>query len=1174
MSKAHVSSATMETADLEMHLARQSSASDPLSSVWVGASAGTGKTKVLVDRLLRLMLPRRLPDGTLVATLPEKILCITFTKAAAAEMAARVSSVLRQWVTMDDAALAHALETLTGTAADDDMMRAARRLFATVVDVPGRMKIMTIHGFCQAVLRRFPLEAGVSPQFELIDEASASETRDGIMHALGTFASGTPQDPLSQSFMALASAAGDAAGLGRVLQKIISRRRAFLDFIKRMGGVDAAIDAVYAAFGLSHALTVTDITADFCAPDQVRYDSLQSAASALLATSKKADNEKAHIILSWLRQTPATRGRLLNDYELAFLTGEGKKRATLATKDAEKILPDVCAIMDDEAERILALNDRLAALRTARATADILRVGHDILEKYARIKAQKGHLDYDDLIEKTGALLADRSMASWVLYKLDHGIDHILVDEAQDTNLAQWQLLQAIADEFYSGSGARPDTVRTIFVVGDEKQSIYSFQGADVAAFDSMNRYFSARIAEAGQSWRPVDLNLSFRSTPSVLAAVDAIFAPPANRRGLTADHARDITHVARRADDAGHVAFWPLLASDKKEAVTPWQPATSRTGVQSGAAKMAERIAGVIDDWLKHGEILQSAARPIRPSDILILVRSRNAFVTHMMRALKARRIPVAGLDRMYLSRELSVLDLMAIAGAALMPQDDLTLATALKTPLLGYDDDRLMKICIGRDGHVWDALAAQDKESYAYLADLAARASWMRPYDFFMHILTGEVPGRQKISGKAALLMRLGPDCLDPLDEFLNAAVNYERQHVPSLQAFLAWFSRSEAEIKRDQEQAGSDMIRIMTVHGSKGLQAPIVFLPDTTGAAIPTGQGKRVDMIWPDENQGGFLYAPASADEPDIFKKLANGVREKVAEEHRRLLYVALTRAADRLYIGGFYAERPPPTECWYNWIKPVMEATGRAEPDADTGETVYILDNPQTRPLAAPVIKPVQNMRAALPIYAETPAPVEARAARPLAPSVMAGADDAAVASPFARDTNDIRFKRGIIAHHLFQTLPDLAANMRNDAAREYLALPQHGLTDVQQAELAAEVSAVMTHPQFAPIFSDAARGEVPVTGLIETRDQGLYALSGQIDRLLITDDDVLIVDFKTNRPPPATIEGVADLYLRQLAAYRAVMARIYPQKTVSCALLWTDGPHLMPIPSATLDRFAP
>ena len=1126
----------------------QRRASDPAASAWVGASAGTGKTRVLTDRVLRLLLG---------GTASGRILCITFTKAAAAEMAVRINRRLARWATADEAALDGDLADL-GERPRTDLRARARRLFAEVLESPEGVRIQTIHAFCQSILRRFPLEAGLSPSFELMDDRTAAER----LGAARDRALAAPGPDLADALGRLAALVTEDAFDDR-LGEIIRERGRVGRLVERLGGIDGLAAAVRSVLGLNAAESAASIVAASCRDDAFDATGLRAAAAAL-ATGKASDQARGRTIAGWLA-SPAERAARFDDYCSAFHTQSGEIRKSLATKAVSAAAPDAVAALEAEAARLIPIVERRNAAVIAEATDALLRVGVTVLDAYRTEKDRRSLLDYDDLILRTGALLERARMSAWVLYKLDGGIDHVLVDEAQDTNPDQWRVIAALTGEFFAGAGAREDH-RTIFAVGDEKQSIYGFQRADPAAFRQMRDMFAGAAQAVTHELRPVALDASFRSTPAVLTFVDTLFADPEARDGVVDDPADPVRHRPVRREDGGLVELWPLIGPSDAPATTPWTAPVTQTLAVDPKVSLARRIAARIRDWLKTGDVVGSLGRPLRAGDILVLVRTRDAFFGALVRALKDRGVPVSGVDRMVLTEQLAAQDLLALIQFALLPEDDLTLAALLKGPLIGLSEDDLFALAHGRSGSLWEALADRAephfRNAHAYLAEKLAAADFATPYDFLATALTAPCPG-DAVSGRRALLARLGTDAADPIDELVNLALGFETLATPSLQGFLHWVEAGETQIKRELEGDHRDQVRIMTVHGAKGLQAPVVILPDT--ASVPLS-GPAI--LWGDSDTDPPLWPPRRGFEEAVCTDRRRTANRRRDQEYRRLLYVAVTRAADRLYIAGYHGSRGPAKGCWYDLCRQAMTGLDGVQTVAadDGSETMQRYEVPQRRAVVAAAAAPPTGA-AALPDWARRPPPPEPDPPRPLVPSRPVYADPP-VRSPLA-SRPDRRFRRGLVIHTLLQRLPDIPAGERERVAATYLRRAAPDLPESERRALATEVMAVLTDPQISPLFGPGSRAEVPIVGMIGNR-----RLSGQVDRLVVDDTGVLVADFKTNRPPPLDAAQTPPAYLAQMAAYRAALGRIYPGRAVRCVLIWTDGPRAMPLADDILDRWAP
>ncbi len=1121
----------------------QHAAGDPTHSVWVAASAGSGKTHVLVDRLLRLLL---------AGSEPARLMCVTFTKAAAAEMAERLHRELSAWAKMEDAPLTIELEARLDKTPDEDMLALSRRLFARVLDTPGGLKIQTLHSFCESLLGRFPLEARIAPHFEVVDERTSAEVLTAARDRVLEQGAADETSPLGQA-IAIASQVTGETGFEKMIDWVVGQRGKLGRMFDRDGGLDGAVAHLAESLDVDAEDSEESVIAALCAESAVDAAGLRAAAG-VLSTGSNTDKGRGAEIGAWLSDSES-RIAGFDQYCGQYLNKKGYIRKTLATKKVVDANPDAFAVLEAEAERIRAGQERILKVKLFDRSRALLTLATAVLSAFEIEKRRHNRLDYEDLIQRTRDLLSQPDVAPWVLFKLDGGIDHILVDEAQDTSPDQWEIVSAIANEFFVGEGAS-EKKRTLFVVGDEKQSIYSFQGADPLAFDTMRKHFQSRAEESGRPWREVSLARSFRSVPAVLAAVDAVFAQQSARAGVTTSGHWE-NHEANRFGQAGEVIVWPTVSPTDLDAIEAWSVPLRQETLRGADTILAKRIADTISGWITNKEKLVARDRPIRPGDVMILVRRRNEFFAEMVNALKRAGLAVAGIDRMVLNEQLAVMDMIALGRFALLPTDDLNLAVVLKSPLIGFDDERLFDLAWKRKGSLWDALIhAQDREpefaaAYEYLAGLLASADFMPPFDWFAGILTGGA--RQKI------LARLGTEADDPLDEFLSMALVFERDHVPSLEGFLFWLEVGDAQVKRDMDQ-GRDEIRVMTIHGAKGLQAPIVFLPDTTG--LPPGPG---GLQWSADGDDGLpLWLGNSGFDLPETSQLRQEMREKELREYRRLLYVAMTRAEDRLYLCGWDTTRTPAGN-WYELFSGGLDEVAEPVelPFSKGAATGRRLQSPQTEPVEEKPEASETALAADMPDWAFDSAAEERPSAKTMSPSRL-DQDDLPGLSPLVGD-DGARFRRGNAIHRLLEVLPDIPPENRARAAQAYLSRDDLGFTADEATEIADETMHVLTGSEFAEAFGPGSLAEVPIAGKV-----GDIVISGQIDRLVISKDQILIVDYKTNRDPPKSQKEIPESYIRQMAAYRAALTEIYREVPVRCALLWTSAAVLMEIDN---DRLA-
>jgi ATP-dependent helicase/nuclease subunit A len=1114
--------------------AAQLRAADPESSVFVSANAGSGKTHVLTQRVINLLLH---------GVDPSRILCITYTKAAAANMANRVFDTLAKWIALDDATFAEHLKQSTGKAPTAAQLVLARRLFATALETPGGLKVQTIHAFCTSLLHQFPFEADVAARFEVLDESSTTELLDRLTLDVMQQAAGDPEGPLGIALATAITAAADVTFM-EVIADTIRKRDIVINWVNRAGSVPKAIDELTRAFDLAPGDTIQAVEDEYLSKAFIPESEWPALIDAI-AGSEKATDQDLVARLTLARSTTGTER--MKAYRSVFCTGELTPRKNLLTKEIAKANPKWLARLLQEQVRICGLIEREHKLRARDRSAALLTIASAVIGRYAAEKDRRGLIDYDDLIDKTLALFKKTS-AAWVLYKLDLGIDHVLVDEAQDTSPKQWEIVRAIVTEFVPG-GARQNVRRTVFAVGDEKQSIFSFQGASPSSFADMRRYFDDLFTKAGASFQNEKLPYSFRSSPIILKSVDEVFSREQAFQGLSHDRVKTL-HQAVYEDTPGEVEIWDMIAADPKDDDKQGWDAPFDTAMEtSPAIKLAGKIARTVKRWCDAGT---------RPRDVLVLVRQRGPTFEAVIRALKHEGVPVAGADRLVLTEHIAVMDLLVLGDALLLRDDDLALATALKSPLFGLDEDQLFELAYDRKKSLRSMLRDKAGEDPMFdaasraLDELARAAREMTPFAFYAHVL-GPLNGRRRI------LARLGAEANDPLDEFLNLALDYERREIPSLQGFLHWIRVAQSEIKRDMEM-DRDEVRVMTVHGSKGLEAKNVILIDVTTVRAEGAYPPRLLTAPLGDAPGatGLIWGARQALDAGPMQAARMTTVSAAQDEYRRLLYVGMTRAAERLVVCATRGVNKAPDNCWYQLVCEALIPPAQEETDAD-GDKLWRLRKGDA--IADVTDRGIAIEPPPLPDWLRNAAAPQKPRRRILKPSDTGDDEPHRIAG---RGDRDKALRRGTLTHRLLQSLPDIAPDRRAAAAAAFLARDDD-LSNTEHKEMTAQVLTILADVRFAPLFAPGSRAEVSVAGLV-----GDTEVPGQIDRLVVTGEDVLIADYKTNHPAPTRIADVPQAYVRQLALYRAMLRKIYPDKIVRAALIWTETPELMELSSDALD----
>jgi len=1166
---------------------RQARASDPLNSAWVSAHAGSGKTHVLSQRVIRLLL--RGVD-------PARILCLTYTRAAAANMSSRVFERLAEWTQMPDAELKRRIEQIEGGRPVKADLERARTLFATALETPGGLKVQTIHAFCESVLHQFPLEANIAAHFQMLDKrletALVAEARRDMI----TGAGGQHDSELAEAFAIILERGGEF-GLDQLLAEIVGKRDKLAGFIARAKGRDGQFRALFDELGLRDEETVETIAQAVWPLPGFSPAEIQRLV-AVTARVGGASVEKyilPHLQRAIEENDPVRR---LEHLARGLLKSDGKpfEFGKGFTKAIYNALP---ALADDHSSAtgmVLAALDRIALLRMAEGTRAALIVADRLIRRYEQLKAGRGFLDFNDLINRTARLLLRKDAGAWVQYKLDQGIDHILVDEAQDTSPEQWAVVRALAGDFFSGAGARSNTNRTIFAVGDEKQSIYSFQGASPQAFGQMKEVFRNAVTDGGKPFHAETLDLSFRSTQDVLEAVDHTFRNEDHWQGVASGK---FQHNTIRYGEPGYVEVWPYVGADKRDDPEDWRRAIDHA--KAPAELVAEQVARKIKEWIDNHDLIHYRPKPgesnppkmkrIAAGDIMVLVRKRDRFVNALSRKLKGKDVAVAGADRLLLAAHIAVKDLMALGRYLALPQDDLSLAAVLKSPLFDVSEDQLFHLSFGRpakrsldeqlrltakaDPHLEKVVAQLDKWS--------TEAAFKPVFEFYSGVLARD-GGRRRFIG------RLGPEAGDIVDEFLSFCLAEEAVGLPGLEDLLTTLETASPEVKREMDQHGGG-VRILTVHASKGLEAPIVFLVDSGGSpAIDAHIPRLIPFTMQGALNGheGFLWRSSREVSNETSKTIEAQHRQAADEEYRRLFYVGMTRAEEHLIVCGYYNIQKPKERTWMKMLEDTLGAEHGVErfphpvaerlkedDDKEKLDDAFRFRVTQAGPVERPKSKPEPGPGLQLGHgLLSRPLPPQERLPRPLSPShaallVEGGMEPIASSqSPVLSDLgSSFAIARGLAMHKMLQILPDLPVQHRTAAADRYLAR----FSDWPAAERAAasaSVFAILNDPQFAPLFSTASRAEVGIAGQISIRGV-VRPVSGQVDRLAVTPGRVLIVDYKTNRPPPPDIDVVPEAYILQMALYAELLKSLYPDHSISAALLFTETPALIEIPPARL-----
>ncbi len=1140
-------------------VAQTRKATDPLASVWVSANAGSGKTHVLSERVIRLLL-----EGVE----PSTIVCLTYTKAAASVMENRVFQRLAEWTSLSDAQLAEAISKLDGGAPEAAKLIKARRLFARALETPGGLKIQTIHAFCQMVLGRFPLEANIAGRFDLIDDALLAQIIKDARRAVLQRAGMPGADAISQSVRQIVGALGEKA-LTDLLEDVLKSRDrpALAAFCTSVAQGGAGHARLYDFLGCDPTESEADIISRSWPLISLPVAALQDIVALKPDIASKAQTLAFVQCMENALSAPdaALRHQALKD---AVKNEGGVRNKDNVARALSAFIPDLSATLDAFGEEMSEIADHLVRLKTARFSVLGSTLAEAALSEYAARKARRALLDYDDIIERTVKLLTQSGASAWVQYKLDQGISHILVDEAQDTSPSQWKVINALSEEFFVGETARGQT-RTLFAVGDEKQSIYSFQGARPEIFAETGRQTKAKARAADKRFEPASLNLSFRSTADVLAAVDQVFAVPENQRGLVAggDYQK---HQPIRIHGPGRVEIWPCVIPPAKEGI-PDDWTQGQRHEAAPPARLAAAIAKTIAHWLKSGAVNQASGGKITPRDIMVLVRKRGPFVNALSRELKNRNIAASGADRLTLTDHIAVKDLLALARVCLLTEDDLSLAALLRSPLFAFSDEELLNLAAYREpgeslyGKMRDKAGNDQKtaDAFATLERWRQEASESAVFDFFARILA-----RDRV--RARLMQRLGVEAGEIIDEFLNYAAESEKAGLGGLQDFVETLEEAAPEVKREMDSARNE-VRIMTAHAAKGQESPIVFLVDPPPQNNPLPRLLDLSAEPP-----LFVWEPLKEFHTSKTAAHRAELKSRGEEEFRRLLYVGMTRAEDRLIVCGFANSKTiNRQDTWLRMVSTGLLASPDQikpewQPHLDAEIQVYQLEGQSAAPAQDPDDAALDF--APLPPFFNRPLPPVSLVPRPLSPSSAAlmiePEAEPGIGSPvFDADAKDVNaaIQRGLVTHKLLEVLPGIPETERRAAAERYLSRAAGDLSGHDRETIAASVFAVLDNLDFTPVFAAGSRAEVSLMGMLKIKGQERI-ISGKIDRIAVGPEKVLLIDYKTGSHPSA----IPPAYVTQMTLYRALVQKLYPGRAVEAALLFTASATLHSLPAPMLD----
>ncbi|MBL0848755.1 MAG: double-strand break repair helicase AddA [Candidatus Liberibacter ctenarytainae] len=1150
-------------------------ASDPTGSAWVSANAGSGKTHILVQRVLRLLL---------ADVNPSTILCLTHTKAATAEMSHRVIEIITEWSHLSDENLSSELMKIQDKKPNVIDLSKARHLLVKILETPGGIKVQTIHSFCEAIIRQFPLEANITGHSCVLEEDQAKKMIEAAQkEMLSSIMIGTDVK-LKQAFTELDISSEEE--LESLVAQIINNRNALHQFSAdstRYGGEKALLKK---RLGISPDENYDIIYSDLwplsdCTEEDIKKYIALSRADNQITFVKKAD------ILENITKTHSREDRfnLLSGF---FLTQKLTPQKRIIAQSVIKKSPDLKEKIVKSQEKFIQVLERLNTYNILQKTLALLTLAQDLNTRYEELKKKYSFLDFNDLIVYTHNLLKKNDVNAWIRYKLDQEINHILIDEVQDTSLIQWDIIRFLTEDFFVGKNAH-ENPRTLFAVGDEKQSIFSFHGADPSRFFHERKINQQRITNAGQKFSIIQLPLSFRSTADILTAVDKVFSIPENSKGLSEDN-NPILHRSNRIGHAGSVLLWEQVHSQEIPVQEDWISNFDSPPQESSSYILARRIAQTISDMIGSTSIIRNGKkRFVCAEDILILVHRRkdNPFIEYLTRFLKKNhKISVSGRDRFTLTDNIAIKDLMALGLFMLSQEDDLSLAALLKSPIFNLSEDDLFMVCSKREKTetVYASIKrlASDgilkfRHIAEYIQELIVISQSHSPYDFFSLILGAKNARKQFVS-------RFGAEVIDVLDEFLRFALKNEQIGSATLQEFISELELYPPTIHRKPSLHHSE-VRIMTVHSAKGLESPVVFLIDNGSEAFSSKHLKKMYMVPSSGNEPGApIWIPKKESYNRHVSQFLDGLKIYAQEEYHRLLYVAMTRASDRLIICNCANNSTTTTKkTWYNMVYNAFQGDERVteiklKTSKNTDEwtafewRVPCNENIDIEDITEESLKPQLASEEKIP--KELFLPLQNKIEKPplLTPSMLNTQYEAELISPLAdKDPSDaLAIKRGHIIHRLLQTVFALPLEQKIPYVMSWCKKHAQLWSTQEHDNLLLSIKNIVNHPIISTAMSCDHYEEVSISGKIHFAQRSI-SVSGRIDQISISQENVFILEYKTHRHIPQEIENIPLSHVTQLAMYREILKRSYPQKAFICLLIYVLKPQIFIIPQYFLDK---
>jgi len=1121
-------------------------AASPNISATVTASAGSGKTWLLVSRMVRLLLHGAAPGS---------ILALTFTRKAAGEMQARLTERLRDLAMADDQKLITLLTEL-GEDHSADACQNARQLYEKCLLSDYPVRAMTFHSFCQDILSRFPVEANLPPDFELV-ESTALLIEQSIQQ-LYSEATITPDGALAQNLETLLEHSQSIDSTKTALKSFIDHRSDWWAYTEdQNNSIEFAIEQLQQQLKIEADSDPASQLFNRELPRKLeRFRELHMQ----IATDKQMLH--AEIIALALQQTENT-DKAFGMLQPAFLTKTDTALARKSTKKSEKILgvdgsDEYVRLHHEIAEQLLEIKDLFARKKTLERNIAWFNAASHLLDIFQTLKSQLHNLDFTDLEWRTYQLLKHSENAEWVQYKLDQRINHLLIDEFQDTNPTQWHLLKPLLEELASGDTERQ---RSVFIVGDEKQSIYGFRRANPELQSHVADWLEQQIGAT--KW---PLNKSWRSSPAVIDLVNAIFLPEDGE--LLSGFPEHGTH---KTDLPGKIVIKELFAApDKNDLPEPTyfrNPLVEARNIPKHQQYLAEAkwIADTIQNIISEGLLIEkdSGAEPVQYDDIYILLKNRT-HVSQLEQVLRKQHIPFISANRSTLLNSLEIRDMEALLEVLVAPYNDLALAQILKSPIFSATDEQLLELASVTEYRRW----------FKKMEHLSGTLDALHPVARAFHFLTKW----QKVTDRIPvhdlldiifydtnLLNRYqasAPDSIKAqvkanLQSFLDLALEIDSGRYPSVTHFLNKL-RSLKKLPGDapdeaSANSGQARVNIMTVHAAKGLEAPVVFMADTASQSSPK-LAHNTMVNWPTNRSKPDAFhlmgVKTSWDSvSENFVKKAAGFQSR---EDLNLLYVALTRAKQFLFISGSEPNRKIQSSSpnWYALISQGMDKL--RDSDSDDELSTYTTGNIQYQSgsLSEDAIHSETGIPESLSqkIF-DSDEPVS------LTPSQS---DDTEYKTKASTVTDEDAKTRGTVIHRALELLSGSKQPGDEQILLQIKIESGHLLTANEYNACLQEAKSVFEEPDFTYLFNtemfDQQFNELPIHYRSGKKD-----IHGVIDRVVIKDKTIYLVDYKTHQSAGKNdLQTLAAEYQQQMQFYKSGLQQIWPEHMVRSLLLFTNS----------------